>query len=184
MADQFRYKLLTDLTAKDAPSDTDLFAVGNNGSSGLRKLTFASIANAIKTKLLTWTFTNLTTSSKTLPGAVNELNSNIAVSTQLLSTSGIPATATSYSLNKPFTDYNFLLLEFRQYGNIWSQYIIPTQYFNTTNENTRPTLFYMTENGVRTAINIYKNTESSVYVKSNIEYSAIFHVVITGLFKK
>lgn len=77
MADQFRYKLLTDLTAKDAPSDTDLVAVGNNGSSALRKLTFASIANAIKTKLLTWTFTNLTTSSKTLPGAVNELNSNI-----------------------------------------------------------------------------------------------------------
>jgi len=76
MADQFRYKLMTDLTAKDAPSDTDLVAVGNNGSSALRKLTFASIANAIKTKLLTWTFTNLTTSSKTLPGAVNELNSN------------------------------------------------------------------------------------------------------------
>ncbi len=79
MADQFRYKLLTDLTAKADPSDTDLFAVGNNGSSGLRKLTFASIANAIKTKLLSWTFTNLTTSSKTLPGAVNELNSKITV---------------------------------------------------------------------------------------------------------
>ena len=77
MADQFRYKLMTDLTAKADPSDTDLFAVGNNGSSGLRKLTFASIANAIKTKLLTWTFTNLTTSSKTLPGAVNELNSKM-----------------------------------------------------------------------------------------------------------
>ena len=78
MADQFRYKLMTDLTAKDAPSDTDLVAVGNNGSSALRKLTFASIANAIKTKLASWTFSNLTTSSKTLPGAVNELNSKIA----------------------------------------------------------------------------------------------------------
>ena len=83
MADQFRYKLMTDLTAKDAPSDTDLVAVGNNGSSALRKLTFASIANAIKTKLLTWTFSNLTTSKKNLPEAINELNSKIT-NTQIL----------------------------------------------------------------------------------------------------
>jgi len=100
MADQFRYKLMTDLTAKDAPSDTDLVAVGNNGSSALRKLTFASIANAIKTKLLTWTFTNLTTSSKTLPGAVNELNSKIAYenfSTQIAFESGAPSSYAGYA---------------------------------------------------------------------------------------
>lgn len=83
MADQFRYKLMTDLTAKADPSDTDLVAVGNNGSSALRKLTFASIANAIKTKLASWQFTNLTTSSKTLPGAVNELNSKINFTSQV-----------------------------------------------------------------------------------------------------
>ena len=108
----------------------------------------------------------------------------LAADTQLLYTSGVPTTATSYSLNQPFTNYNFLLLEFRQYSNIWAQYLLPTSYFDNTAEGSRPVLFYVDTNGARTTINVYKNTTSSVYVKSNVEYSTAYHVVIIGLYKK
>ncbi len=118
------------------------------------------------------------------PDAIDELRSNMAVSTQLLYTSGVPTTATSYSLNQAFTNYNFLLLEFRQYGNIWAQYILPTSYFDSTAEGSRPVLFYVDTNGARTTINVYKNTTSSVYIKSNVEYGTAYHVVILGLYKK
>ena len=55
-------------------ADADLFLVGNAGTSTFRKISWANIAEAIKTKLGIGTASELTTSSKNLVGAINEVN--------------------------------------------------------------------------------------------------------------
>lgn len=76
MADEIRKTLITELAEDSSAVDTDLFVVGDQGGSTLRKMTFANLAAAIKDKLAAWTFSALNTTSKTLTGAVNELNTN------------------------------------------------------------------------------------------------------------
>lgn len=76
MADSYNVKKITELAAKSASDDTDLYVVGNQGTATMRKISFATIAAAVRDKLTSLTFPSLNTSNKTLPGAVNELNSN------------------------------------------------------------------------------------------------------------
>ena len=159
MADQFRYKLMTDLTAKDAPSDTDLVAVGNNGSSALRKLTFASIANAIKTKLLTWTFSNLTTSKKNLPEAINELNSNINHTNERVDR----ATISSVSIpSGSFTTLATITVSSAGY------YMIETNVAFTAGSGIRILLVDSTETNSNTAVNsvLYEGRATAQKIRS------------------
>lgn len=78
---------ITGLTENASGDDTDLLVVGNRGTSALRKFTFASLAAYIRDKLASLTFSALNTSSKTLPGAINELNNNKTMVNSVLSDS-------------------------------------------------------------------------------------------------
>ena len=71
-------KTVTDLAEKTSPADTDLFMAGNAGTATLKKLKWSNMLAAIKTKIAEWTFQTLNTSDKTIPGALNELNNNMA----------------------------------------------------------------------------------------------------------
>lgn len=81
MADtQYTGKKITALDANSSAVDADLFVVGNAGSATMRKLSFSNLANSIRDKLKSLTFTGtggLNTTDKTLPGAINELNTNM-----------------------------------------------------------------------------------------------------------
>ena len=79
MADTITTKKVTDLTENSAPTDEDLILVGNAGTAVLRKIKWSNILAAIKTKIASWAFDTLTTTDKTLPGAINELNSKFAL---------------------------------------------------------------------------------------------------------
>lgn len=75
MADTITTKKVTDLTENSAPADEDLILVGNAGTAVLRKIKWSNILAAIKTKIASWAFDTLTTTDKTILGALNELNS-------------------------------------------------------------------------------------------------------------
>ena len=70
-------KTVVELDEKTSPVDADLFMAGDAGTAALKKFKWSSLLAAIKTKLAAWTFDTLTTTNKTLPGALNELNSNL-----------------------------------------------------------------------------------------------------------
>lgn len=79
MADtQYTGKKITALQENTTAADNDLYVIGNAGSATMRKFTFANLANAVRDKLKTLQFNSgtnaLTTTNKTLPGAINELN--------------------------------------------------------------------------------------------------------------
>lgn len=78
MSDTYTSKKVTDLTENTSVSDTDLMLVGNAGTANLRRITFANVAAKIKEKIASWAYDTLTTTNKTLPGAINELNTKIA----------------------------------------------------------------------------------------------------------
>ena len=75
MADSYTTKKIADLTEKTTADDTDLYVLGNAGTSTMRKITFATLAAKIRDKLTSLTFSTFGTTAKTIPGAVNELNS-------------------------------------------------------------------------------------------------------------
>lgn len=82
MADPlYSVKKITDLTTNPSTNDSDLYVLGNQGTATMRKITFSTIASAILNKLTSFTFNSLTTSSKNLPGAVNELNTKTSTYT-------------------------------------------------------------------------------------------------------
>ena len=81
MSDNYSVKKITELTAKTSADDSDIYVLGNAGSATMRRITFANLASAIKEKLKTLTVSTLNTSNKTLPGAINELNSRIVTGT-------------------------------------------------------------------------------------------------------
>ena len=78
MADSYAGKVITALTEKTAAEDTDLFVVGDRGTATMKRFSFSALLSTIQEKLGTLTFPSLTTSTKTLPGAINELNSGLA----------------------------------------------------------------------------------------------------------
>ena len=101
MADpQYSVKKITDLTTNPSTNDSDLYVLGNQGTATMRKITFSTIASAILNKLTSFTFNSLTTSSKNLPGAVNELNTNSGGSVVTRS-----LTASDYDAQSPSSDH-------------------------------------------------------------------------------
>lgn len=86
-------KTVVDLDEKTTPVDMDLFVIGNAGTATLKKLKWSSMLAAIKTKIAEWTFQTLNTSDKTIPGALNELNNKMNVSTYVISGEFIDANA-------------------------------------------------------------------------------------------
>ena len=84
MSDNYSVKKITELTAKTSADDSDIYVLGNAGSATMRRITFANLASAIKEKLKTLTVSTLNTSNKTLPGAINELNSNLTDAVQII----------------------------------------------------------------------------------------------------
>ena len=77
MADSFKAKQITSLTENTSMADTDIVPVGNAGTSTLGRIKWANILEAIKSKITSWTY-SFNTSSKTLEGAVNEMQGNIS----------------------------------------------------------------------------------------------------------
>lgn len=77
MADELKTKKITDLEENTTIDDTDILMAGDKGTNALKRFTVAKLFDAIKTKIAGWAFDTLTTTDKTLPGAVNELNSKI-----------------------------------------------------------------------------------------------------------
>ena len=69
-------KKITELEENTTIDDTDILMAGDKGTNALKRFTIGAFLTAIKAKLAAWTFDTLQTTSKTLPGAVNELNSN------------------------------------------------------------------------------------------------------------
>lgn len=70
-------KKVNDLAENTSPADTDVFIFGNAGTNAIRRITWANIVKAMKEKLAKWTFENLSTKDKTIPGALEELNTNM-----------------------------------------------------------------------------------------------------------
>lgn len=97
MADSFKAKQITSLTENTSMADTDIVPVGNAGTSTLRRIKWANILEAIKSKITSWTY-SFNTSSKTLEGAVNEMQGNISAINGSLS--NISGTATPVGIFK------------------------------------------------------------------------------------
>lgn len=77
MADSLKTQLLSALTALTTPADSDLFAVGTSNGGTMKKITFANLFNAIKSKIPTVAFTqefktiNLSASSAYVSGSIS-----------------------------------------------------------------------------------------------------------------
>lgn len=78
MADNIGGKEITSLPENTAAADEDIMLVGNAGTANLRRITFANIVKAVKGKIANWAFETLTTTDKTLSGAINETNDKIS----------------------------------------------------------------------------------------------------------
>lgn len=76
MAGEIVTKKITELEENTTIDDADILMAGDKGTNALKRFTIGAFLTAIKAKLAAWTFDTLQTTSKTLPGAVNELNSN------------------------------------------------------------------------------------------------------------
>ena len=79
MAGEIVTKKITELEENTTIDDADILMAGDKGTNALKRFTIGAFLTAIKAKLAAWTFDTLQTTSKTLPGAVNELNSTLAV---------------------------------------------------------------------------------------------------------
>lgn len=75
MAGEIVTKKITELEENTTIDDADILMAGDKGTNALKRFTIGAFLTAIKAKLAAWTFDTLQTTSKTLPGAVNELNS-------------------------------------------------------------------------------------------------------------
>ena len=78
MAGEIVTKKITELEENTTIDDADILMAGDKGTNALKRFTIGAFLTAIKAKLAAWTFDTLQTTSKTLPGAVNELNSKSA----------------------------------------------------------------------------------------------------------
>ncbi len=70
-------KYINNLVEKTEPEESDIFAIGNNGGSTLRKAKLSSIINKVKVTLGIGEYSSLETDCKDLAGAVNEVNGKL-----------------------------------------------------------------------------------------------------------
>ena len=114
MANELKTKKITDLEENTTIDDTDILMAGDKGTNALKRFTVAKLFDAIKTKIAGWAFDTLTTTDKTLPGAVNELNSKLLDEEYKLAGEGvryrlkngyITVVGTSTTMNLPANTY-------------------------------------------------------------------------------
>lgn len=94
----------TDYTEKTEPVDTDLALIYDTPAKVNKKFTFGNLWKWIAKKIVSEGISQLETTNKTIPGAINELNSNLPVIEFLTRT----ITATSekvYDLQIKVTEY-------------------------------------------------------------------------------
>ena len=92
-----------ELTENTEPNNEDIFIFGNAGTSVLRKMKWSSILAAIKIRVAEWAFDTLSTTDKTIPGAIDELyGAQIKIATG--QATGVNLTAeTNVNVNIPIT---------------------------------------------------------------------------------
>ncbi len=73
---------LADKEEVTSANDEDLLMLGRDGTGRLRKIKWSNLVEGVKTKFINWLFSDLTTTDKTIPGAINELNSAVGDLTQ------------------------------------------------------------------------------------------------------
>lgn len=69
----------TDYTEKTEPVDTDLALIYDTPAKVNKKFTFGNLWKWIAKKIVSEGISQLDTTNKTIPGAINELNSNIYI---------------------------------------------------------------------------------------------------------
>ena len=113
------------------------------------------------------------TSTKDKIDAVN--NKHITF-TNIFDQKSIPTDWTSYNCN--WSIYDALSIELVEYGNVQDNIVMSTAYFVTTSAGNRPMLYK--PDVITTQFQVYKNTNSSIYVKS-ASVSSVYGVRIYGI---
>ena len=75
----------TDYTEKTEPVDTDLALIYDTPAKANKKFTFGNLWKWIAKKIVSEGISQLETTNKTIPGAINELNSNLQAKTKNIS---------------------------------------------------------------------------------------------------
>lgn len=75
----------TDYTEKTEPVDTDLALIYDTPAKVNKKFTFGNLWKWIAKKIVSEGISQLETTNKTIPGAINELNSNLQAKTKNIS---------------------------------------------------------------------------------------------------
>lgn len=75
----------TDYTEKTEPVDTDLALIYDTPAKVNKKFTFGNLWKWIAKKIVSEGISQLDTTNKTIPGAINELNSNLQTKTKNIS---------------------------------------------------------------------------------------------------
>ena len=132
------------------------------------KTAINALANAISPAALNVTFNNTGTglSASDVQAALAEV-AKISAFDELVTITSIPTTETSYNLSEDYTKYKRLVIQFTHYNNVLSSLEVSTEYFKVTSAGARIMYTVFAENGTYLAnIEIRKNTDTSVYVKS------------------
>lgn len=91
----------TDYTEKTEPVDTDLALIYDTPAKVNKKFTFGNLWKWIAKKIVSEGISQLETTNKTIPGAINELNSNQVFNNLLIyRTSGANIKSVTISINK------------------------------------------------------------------------------------
>lgn len=98
-------KKFTDLVEIESIQDTDLAVVRND--TGVKKTPMQKLSDYIKQKFIGWVFSDLPTTDKTIPGALKEQNSALALLSGIRSTltnGGVEFTSRVYQAGEAYVD--------------------------------------------------------------------------------
>ena len=129
---------------------------------------------------------DLTTISKEVVGAVNELNADIDNATKVISKCDLICTIEKLTNNvvKEFQanwqDYYFISICYGNYGNIFNSILIPSYYLETTTESTRIVVNSNADN----ACSIYKKNASTLYARTGNWVDSNGRIRVYGIMKK
>lgn len=103
----------TDYTEKTEPVDTDLALIYDTQAKVNKKFTFGNLWKWIAKKIVSEGISQLDTTNKTIPGAINELNSNLPGIEFLTRTINARSEKKLYDLQISVTEYTII--------SIWSE---------------------------------------------------------------
>lgn len=95
--------------------------------------------------------------------------------------SNLSSTAQNVSLSDNFNNYMLINIEFRESSNVYAAITLTSNYVNVTTSASTAQL-YVPQNGA--TVQVYKNTNNSVYVKTTSSLGNTYNVAIRGLIKK